>query len=190
MEFVTKKVTYNLFKPTGQGDYFFIRVVALRSEPHWGMGYKNKFGEVHLIGGPLQEELASQLEVEFHAEVDSMFHTLTETDKKQIKLAKFLGAKDGNGTDKCPNVLINVPNYYGRTDTCVVQMLKFNSRWEWLMLVVDEIESLGFAVEITETYCKITHSGDAIVDVGGGNYDKLSATFEACYQFVCLKDEA
>lgn len=61
----------------------------------------------------------------------------------------------------------------------------YNDSWDWLMPVVDKIESLGYSVEIIETYCLITKTNShTICDNGGGDFTKLSATYKSVVEFI------
>lgn len=57
--------------------------------------------------------------------------------------------------------------------------------WNDLMPIVERIESYGHAVEISGTYCLISSDPDwTIANIGGGDYTKLSATYEAVTNFI------
>lgn len=64
--------------------------------------------------------------------------------------------------------------------------IRYNTSWSWLMPVVGKIESLGYAVEIVESYCMIKKRDGVFCDIGGGDYTKLSATYEAVTRFVTI----
>ena len=68
---------------------------------------------------------------------------------------------------------------------CIPNELKYHESWDWLMPVVERIESLGNKVSISEAYCDIySHRCISFCDIGGGDYTKLSATYEAVLQFI------
>lgn len=106
----------------------------------------------------------------------------TETNKK---LVEFLGAKvtDIGGKQK--------PIYYpiiGESHT----KLKFHNDWNWLMLVVDKVESLNCWFEmrthtlgvrvIIDTYNNWNHEKQPIVNVDMKT--KIEAVYNACSVFV------
>jgi hypothetical protein len=73
-----------------------------------------------------------------------------------------------------------------RHNNTFITSYKYNTDWEWLMRVVEKIESLGHDVFINTCVCRIT-------DVGLGifediecfvNDNKRQATYNACVEFV------
>ena len=67
--------------------------------------------------------------------------------------------------------------------------LKYHSSWDWLMAVVERIESLGYWVEVR------THQNGSRAAIGLYNYDvppiankftllKISAVWLACLEFI------
>lgn len=61
--------------------------------------------------------------------------------------------------------------------------LKYHISWDWLMEVVEKIESLGFSVEVVKHICRINLSSDANIVVSE-NIPKLEATYQAVCQFI------
>jgi hypothetical protein len=62
-----------------------------------------------------------------------------------------------------------------------IDELKYDTDWNWLMPVVERIESLGIVVEIRENVCYI--------ETSLGNYSeledtKLQATYKAVVKFI------
>ena len=55
--------------------------------------------------------------------------------------------------------------------------------WNWLMSVVDKIESIGYSVVITGNVCRIEHegNGDFIITKTGS---KIISVYESCMSFV------
>lgn len=99
-------------------------------------------------------------------------------------IAEFLDIKgkvdyhDGKGFRDC---------YWLNGGPYSVESLRFNSEWGLLIEAVEKVESKGYAVEIVETYCLITkpkNNGLVIADLGGGDFTKLSATYEAVILFI------
>ena len=63
----------------------------------------------------------------------------------------------------------------------------YNTSWDWLMPVVEEIESMGYEVIIAESRCKIKHNTDHSIDellnvdiIG----TKRAATYQAVLEFI------
>lgn len=65
---------------------------------------------------------------------------------------------------------------------------KYHSDWNWLMQVVEKIESLNFVVDIQNIpglgqYCRIFSAGADVVTVR--NYEtKIKAVYNACVEFI------
>ena len=65
--------------------------------------------------------------------------------------------------------------------------LAFHLSWDWLMPVVDKIESLGYRVIIETNYCRIeTNSGEFVLAMGSQNLTKREATYKAVVEFCVL----
>lgn len=63
-----------------------------------------------------------------------------------------------------------------------IENLKFHSDWNWLMEVVEKIESLGYLVEIRENVCFIkTSEQDYFSEL---EETKLQAVYRACVKFI------
>ncbi len=64
--------------------------------------------------------------------------------------------------------------------------LKFHNDWNWLMKVVEKIESLGYDVFINTCVCRITDVGqDILEDIETFNYEnKKQAVYNACVEFI------
>ena len=57
--------------------------------------------------------------------------------------------------------------------------LKYDCSWDWLMAVVEEVESMGYRVEMHKKRCSISMNEDVMVDSGA------PTKFEAVYMSVC-----
>lgn len=64
--------------------------------------------------------------------------------------------------------------------------LEFNSDWNWLMVVVEKIESLGYKIDISKwensQYCGIYLNGKKIA--GNETNTKIEAVYNACVEFI------
>lgn len=64
-------------------------------------------------------------------------------------------------------------------------LLKFNTSWDWLMKVVDKIESMGFCFDIMGKACSISRHDEMIVDLNGNDFDKkIDSVYFACVDFL------
>lgn len=64
--------------------------------------------------------------------------------------------------------------------------LQFNSDWNWLMEVVEKIESLGYYVNITGTYVSIgaIESKTNPIFIEKDSNIKIEAVYNACVEFI------
>lgn len=62
--------------------------------------------------------------------------------------------------------------------------LKFHNDWNWLMLVVDKIEDLGYTVETKINWCRIKENGETISLRWETDATKIEAVYNACIEFV------
>ena len=65
--------------------------------------------------------------------------------------------------------------------------LSYHDSWDWLMPVVEKIESLGYELIITESRCKINHNTDHSIEevlhlelIGS----KIEVTYQAVVEFI------
>jgi hypothetical protein len=77
---------------------------------------------------------------------------------------------------------------YGQLDYCTDMAfpfddLHFHESWDWLMPVVEKIESLGYELIIAESRCKINHNTDHSIEEVI-NIDIIGSKIEATYQVV------
>jgi hypothetical protein len=92
-------------------------------------------------------------------------------------LAEFMGFQQTNiGWYDAEEVLLRAE----RDNT--FDNLKFHSDWNWLMEVVEKIESLGVVVEIRESVCYISPFPNNYVSEL--EETKIQATYIACVRFV------
>lgn len=63
--------------------------------------------------------------------------------------------------------------------------LQYNSSWDYLMPVVEKIESKGFDVFINGLYCRITDSGMSNFEIESGDVkSKIEAVWLAVVEFI------
>ena len=97
-----------------------------------------------------------------------------ETNNKII--AEFMGAK----LTKDLNIMY--PVYEG--DSSYVKNLKYHSDWNWLMEVVEKIESIGFTFETKKNWARITRKGENIILRWEEDKTKIEAVYNACIEFI------
>jgi len=95
-------------------------------------------------------------------------------------IGKFMGGHD-NGQNRWYNIFLGQNGYYWS------DQLKFHSSWEWLMSVVEKIESLEWNVNINKNCCiydnqhKITACGKSITRLGD---TKIESVWLAVVEFI------
>ena len=97
-----------------------------------------------------------------------------ETNNKII--AEFMGAK------LTKDLKIMYPVYEG--DSSYVKNLKYHSDWNWLMQVVEKIESIGFTFETKKNWARITRKGENIILRWEEDKTKIEAVYNACIEFI------
>tara|TARA_B100001059_G_scaffold220632_1_gene242826 strand:- start:1662 stop:1985 length:324 start_codon:yes stop_codon:yes gene_type:complete len=95
-------------------------------------------------------------------------------------IAEFMGHKVNFGFKK--DGVLFLGHHIG------LDKLKYDSSWDWLMSVVDKIESLGYEVQIRNTDCIIFQLLDnfkykPIVDISSEN-GKMNSTYKAVVEFI------
>ena len=71
----------------------------------------------------------------------------------------------------------------GKTNFYKKDELKFHSDWNWLMEVVEKIESLGYRIEIVKHICRIYLSNKETIIISE-NTPKIEAVYNACVEFI------
>ena len=64
-----------------------------------------------------------------------------------------------------------------------VEDLKYHEDWNWLMEVVEKIESLGYRIEIVKHICRIYLSNKETIIISE-NTPKIEAVNIACVEFI------
>ena len=91
-------------------------------------------------------------------------------------IAEFMGAK------LTKDLKIMYPVYEG--DSSYVKNLKYHSDWNWLMEVVEKIESIGFTFETKKNWARITRKGENIILRWEEDKTKIEAVYNACIEFI------
>jgi hypothetical protein len=71
----------------------------------------------------------------------------------------------------------------GKTKFYKKDELKFHSDWNWLMEVVEKIESLGYRIEIVKHICRVYLSDKETIIISE-NIPKIEAVYNACIEFI------
>ena len=66
---------------------------------------------------------------------------------------------------------------------CKENNLQFHSDWNWLMEVVEKIESLGYRIEIVKHICRIYLSNKETIIISE-NTPKIEAVYNAVVEFI------
>ena len=105
-------------------------------------------------------------------------------------IAEFMGAKIKG------NPILNEYEMYGIIQCIedgeneqhhfVPQEMLFQSDWNWLMEVVEKIESLGYSVYISPSMVYINGNIGTIIHpiIIGGSLSKIEAVYNACVLFI------
>jgi hypothetical protein len=68
---------------------------------------------------------------------------------------------------------------------CSVNELKYDTDWNWLMVVVEKIESMNYYVDIMNKAVSINNDEDMIVDLSGKDFStKIEAVYTAVLEFI------
>ena len=92
-------------------------------------------------------------------------------------IAEFLGYID-NGCSEDGFLIHPVTNY-----DVEISSLKYHEDWNWLMEVVEKIESLGYRIEIVKHICRIYLSNKETIIISE-NTPKIEAVYIACVEFI------
>lgn len=119
-------------------------------------------------------------------------------------IAEFMGGKPKNHPLGCGNMGYKFPVLIGKGSTLGADWysydaLKFDTSWDWLMPVVEKIESIGATwVQINGRHCdiwnyfdvrEVLRNGDSVEEtrkfkVRGNGKTKIEATYSAVLQFI------
>ena len=73
--------------------------------------------------------------------------------------------------------------YWYKKNFTPLTILSFDTDWNWLMEVVEKIESLGFEVQIYKKTCFIYKLGNTLT-IGKDSETKIQAVYNACVVFI------
>jgi hypothetical protein len=111
--------------------------------------------------------------------------TTKEMLKNNKLIAIFMISKDGKKL-KVPGMIYQQDSYdnlyikdYLDKEDC--KSFKYHKSWDWLMPVVEKIESLGYCVETGFGQCKIRFNNDRTWTDKG---NKLASTYHRIVEFI------
>lgn len=100
---------------------------------------------------------------------------MNTTEQNNILLAEFLGER----AYKLQAYRVDI-----KTISEYIKNPCFQNSWEWLMPVVDKIESLNFTFEIKKNWAKISKNKQVIVVRWEEDNSKIEATYNAAVEFI------
>lgn len=122
---------------------------------------------------------------------------MKNTTENNKLLAEFLQFKRYSIKGKNDGYIVQFREGQIPVNTCGANLI-FHSDWNWLMQIVEKIESLGYWVQIKRNHCFIENFGNSyeakqnntffINQVQWGK-NKLHATYNACTEFVKYYNE-
>ena len=92
-------------------------------------------------------------------------------------IAEFLGYID-NGCSEDGFLIHPITNY-----DVEISSLKYHKDWNWLMEVVEKIESLGYRIEIVKHICRIYLSNKETIVISE-NIPKIEAVYSTVVEFI------
>lgn len=75
-------------------------------------------------------------------------------------------------------------SYINNGATCSLEDLFYHSRWDWLMPVVEKIESLGYIFDIWKTTCEWYKPFEANYAIEHSAKTKIEAVYKAVIEFI------
>jgi len=127
-------------------------------------------------------EMEQEKRVSLHADV-MLRRALDLRAKNNVLIAEFMGMKLGQDHTNDNMYYDDAENLHPPTP---IDELKFHTSWDWLMPVVEKIESLrdanGDAYRFTIDMCNAQIEGTHIEMIGGAY--KLNTTYKAVVEFI------
>ncbi|MES2864053.1 MAG: hypothetical protein V4666_08040 [Bacteroidota bacterium] len=117
-------------------------------------------------------------------------HILPTIEENNVMIALFMGGNLDPDTDNFWLENLELPENKNRSH---IEQCKYNSSWDWLMPVVEKIESLlpddsVIMIEYKDCYIPVLDDGEPFTIQGRGG-TKLIAVYEACLEFIKWHNE-
>lgn len=77
----------------------------------------------------------------------------------------------------------NLPPVVNTSNTPIIEELEYNSSWDWLMPVIEKIESYGYMTEIKNDFVLIYALNEVHI-FEPVSTTKIAAAHKACYRFI------
>lgn len=101
---------------------------------------------------------------------------MTTTEKNKL-IAEFMGYIDNGCSEE--GFLIHPDTNYD----IEIETLQYHSSWDWLMPVVEKIESLGYRVTIVKHICRIDLNEESKLLISE-DIKKIEAVYTVCFKFI------
>ena len=98
-------------------------------------------------------------------------------------ISEFMGMTYGDPNDD--SVMIQMTSQ--GNEVVPIESMKYHTSWDWLIPVVEKIESLGYEFTIVESRCKVSNNTDYSIEelfhiqTTGS---KINTTYKAVVQFI------
>lgn len=103
--------------------------------------------------------------------------------KNNKLIAEFMGMTYGDPN----NDSVMIQTTPQGNEVVPIESMEYHTSWDWLMPIIDKIESLGYEFTIVENRCKVSNNTDHSVKelfhietIGG----KFKTTYDAVVQFI------
>ncbi len=110
-------------------------------------------------------------------------NTIQSTLENNKLIAEFMEFEISHKINHVPSYLPNCMKNSEHLKINNPDNLPFHSNWDWLMQVVEKIESLGYRIEIVKHICRI-HLSDKEKIIISENIPKIEAVYNACIEFI------
>lgn len=103
---------------------------------------------------------------------------MKETTESNRLIAEFMGMPKCGRCEDCGAYQYSAAVIYQPED------MKYHTSWDWLMPVVEKIDSLGdfTLVKIERNYCQIVNQNAPLISIASES--KISAVYTAVIQFI------
>jgi hypothetical protein len=84
------------------------------------------------------------------------------------------------------NIGVNIVSTYSGRKIALVKDIKYNNSWDWLMPVVEKIESGGYCVFIQNDCCwiKVGRAGMKMPYITNLSDSKIESTYKSCVEII------